>query len=66
MVVDFPENSNSDFVKQLNYQVGPASELRIAVFLLPDRDSTLDAAVALNVLSIDTDVNKPQRQPAPV
>lgn len=65
MVVDFPENSNSDFVKQLNYQVGPASELRITVFLLADRDSTSDAAVALNVLSIDTDVNKRQRQPAP-
>ena len=65
MVVDFPENSNSDFVKQLNYQVGPASELRITVFLLADRDSTSDAAVALNVLSIDTDVNKQQRQPAP-
>ena len=65
MVVDFPENSNSDFVEQLNYHVGPASELRITVFLLADRDSTSDAAVALNVLSIDTDVNKGQLQPAP-
>ena len=65
MVVDFPENSNTDFSQQLKYKVGNASELRITVFLLADRDSTSDAAVALNVLSIDTDVNKQQRQPAP-
>jgi hypothetical protein len=61
MVVDFPENANNDFVKQLNYKVGSASELRITVFLLADRDSTSDAGVTLNVLSIDTDVNKQQR-----
>ena len=34
MVVDFPENSNNDFVQQLKYKVGDASELRISVFLL--------------------------------
>ena len=38
MVVDFPKNSDNDFVQQFNYKVGSASELRISVFLLADRD----------------------------
>ena len=56
MVVDFPENSNTDFSQQLKYKVGNASELRITVFLLADRDSTSDAGVALNVLSMDAKI----------
>jgi hypothetical protein len=64
MVVDFPDSSNGDFVKQFNYEVGSASELRITIFLLADRDSASDAGVSLNVLSIDTDVNKHQSAPA--
>jgi hypothetical protein len=60
MIVDFPQNSNNDFVQQLNYKVGDASELRITVFLLADRDSTSGAAVNLNVLAIDTDITKHQ------
>jgi hypothetical protein len=60
MIVDFPQNSNNDFVQQLDYNVGNASELRISVFLLADRDSTSGAAVNLNVLAIDTDITKHQ------
>ena len=60
MVVDFPKNSNNDFVQQFNYKVGSASELRISVFLLADRDSKSGAAVNLNVLAIDTDTAKHQ------
>jgi hypothetical protein len=63
MVVDFPANSNDSFVKEFDYTVGNASELRITVFLLADRDSTSDAAVNLTVSSIDTDTNKHQPQP---
>ncbi len=63
MVVDFPKNSDNDFVQQFNYKVGSASELRISVFLLADRDSKSGAAVNLNVLAIDTDTVKHQREP---
>jgi hypothetical protein len=58
MVVDFPPNSGNDYVQQLNYKVGNASELRISIFLLADRDSKSSAAVSLNVLAIDTDMTK--------
>jgi hypothetical protein len=61
IVIDFPENSNNDFVQQLKYKVGYASELRISVFLLADRDSKSDAAVNLNVQAIDTDIIKHKR-----
>ena len=61
--VDFPEGSDNDFVQQFNYKVGSASELRITIFLLADRDSASDAGVSLNVLSIDTDVSKHQSAP---
>ena len=63
MVVDFPKNSDNDFVQQFNYKVGSASELRISVFLLADRDSKSGAAVNLNVLAIDTDTAKHQSEP---
>jgi hypothetical protein len=61
VVVDFPENSNNDFVQQLKFKVGYASELRIRVFLLADRDSKSDAAVNLSVQAIDTDIVKHKR-----
>ncbi len=61
MVVDFPENSDDSFLKQFSYKVGNASELRITVFLLGDRDSTSNDGVNLSVTSIDTDVLKQQR-----
>lgn|GEM_PF-1900555 len=60
-VADFAENSNTDFIQQLKYKVGSASEVRITVFLLADRDSTSDSAVHLNVTAIDTDILKHQR-----
>jgi hypothetical protein len=62
-IVDFSESSDNDFVQQFNYKVGSASELRITIFLLADRDSASDAGVSLNVLSIDTDVSKHQSAP---
>ena len=58
MVVDFPPNSDNDYVQQLNYKVGNAAELRISIFLLADRDSKSSAAVSLDVLAIDTDLTK--------
>jgi hypothetical protein len=60
-VADFAENSNTDFTQQLKYKVGSASEVRMTVFLLADRDSTSDSAVHLNVTAIDTDILKHQR-----
>jgi len=60
-VADFPANSDKDFIQQLKYKVGSASEVRITVFLLADRDSTSDSAVHLNVNAIDTDILKHQR-----
>ena len=60
MVVDFTESSANSFLKQFNYNVGAASELRITVFLWIDRDSTSDAGGTVSVTSIDTDVNKAQ------
>jgi hypothetical protein len=57
------KNSDNDFVQQFNYKVGSASELRISVFLLADRDSKSGAAVNLNVVAIDTDTAKHQREP---
>jgi hypothetical protein len=58
MVADFPGNSNQDFVQQLKFKVGSASEVRLTVFLLADRESKSDATVKLNVLAIDTDLVK--------
>ena len=57
-VVDFPANSESDFVQQFKYTAGDAADLRITVFLLADRDSTSDSGVHVNVLAIDTDMAK--------
>lgn len=61
MVTDFTANSDKDFIQQLKYKVGSASEVRITIFLLADRDSTSDSAVHLNVTAIDTDILKHQR-----
>jgi hypothetical protein len=66
MVVDFPKNSNNDFVQQFNYKVDSASELRISVLLLADRDSKSGASVNLNILAIDTDTAKHQRDPSQI
>lgn len=60
-VADFTGDSNTDFVQQFKYKVGSASEVRMTVFLLADRDSASDSAVHLNVLAIDTDILKHQR-----
>ena len=57
-VTDFPANSNTDFVQQLNYTTGGSAEARITVFLLADRDSNSDSAVHVNVTAIDTDTAK--------
>jgi len=60
-VADFAENSNTDFTQQLKYKVESASEVRMSVFLLADRDSTSDSAVHLAVTAMDTDILKHQR-----
>ena len=57
-VTDFPANSNTDFVQQLNYTTGDAADARITVFLLADRDSNSDSGVHVIVTAIDTDTAK--------
>jgi hypothetical protein len=61
-VVDFPGNSDQDFVQQLKFKVGSASEVRLAVFLWADRESKSGATVKLNVLAIDTDLAKHRKE----
>ena len=58
MFVDFPGNLEKSFVQQFKFKVGSASEVRLTIFLLADRDSKSDATVKLNVDAIDTDVVK--------
>ena len=53
-----PTESNEGFVHQLRYKATDATEARITVFLLANRDSNSDAAVHLNVSTIDTDIVK--------
>jgi hypothetical protein len=56
MVADFPANSDNSFVQQFKYKAGSATEARITVCLLADRDSASDSAISLNVTTIDTDM----------
>ena len=58
LVTDFPPGSDNEFVQQLKYKAGDATEARITVFLLADRDSKSNAGVHVNVTAIDTDVLK--------
>jgi hypothetical protein len=53
-----PTESKEDFVHQLKYKATDATEARVTVFLLANRDSKSDAAVHLNVTAIDTDITK--------
>jgi hypothetical protein len=58
MVAYLPGESKEGFVHQLNYKAADATEAKITVFLLANRDSKSDAAVHLNVTAIDTDITK--------
>jgi hypothetical protein len=58
MVAYLPGESQEGFVHQLNYKATDATEAKITVFLLANRDSKSDAAVHLNVTAIDTDITK--------
>jgi hypothetical protein len=64
MVADFPENTtNTDFVQQLKYKAGSASEIRVTINLMADRDSKSGGEAFLNVLAIDTDLlNREDKQ----
>jgi len=53
-----PTESKDGFVHQLKYRATDATEAKITVFLLANRDSKSDAAVHLNVSTIDTDIVK--------
>jgi len=57
-MVDFPVNSDSSFVQQLNYKALNAADARITVFLLASRDLRSDSPVQVNVASIDVDLNQ--------
>jgi hypothetical protein len=57
-VVDFCGGSDTSFLHQTKFKVGSASEVRITVFLLVDRDSKSKATASLNVSTIDTDITK--------
>jgi len=56
MVADFPENTDNEFVQQLKYKAGSASEARVTINLLADRDSKSGGDAFINVLAIDTDL----------
>lgn len=57
-VVDFPGNLEKSFIQQLKFKASTASEVRLTIFLLADRDSKSDATVKLIVNAIDTDIAK--------
>lgn len=61
-VVDFPDNSNTSFLQQLDYKVGSASEVRLTLILFADRDSKSQAQANLTVDTIDTDAAKVRRE----
>lgn len=50
--------SQKEFVHRLTYKATDATEAKITVFLLANRDSKSNAAVHLNVTAIDTDITK--------
>jgi hypothetical protein len=58
-VAVFPENM-TDYVNELKYKTGAATEARVTVILMADRDSASGAQAYLNVLSIDADLLKKQ------
>jgi hypothetical protein len=60
-VVDFPEGSDTSFLHTAKFKVGSASEVRITIFTLLDRDSTSTAQASLTVDTIDTDATKQRR-----
>ena len=59
-IAALPTESKEGFVHQLKYKATEATEAKITVFLLANRDSKSDAAVHLNVTAIDTDIAKHQ------
>jgi hypothetical protein len=63
-VAVFSENTtNSEYVQELKYKAGAATEARVTIILMADRDSTSGAQAYLNVLSIDADLlNKQDKQ----
>ena len=54
-VTKFAAGMNKDFVQRLNFRTKYASEVRITVFLLAERDSAGQGAAFLGVNAIDTD-----------
>jgi hypothetical protein len=63
MTAAFQENTKDDYVKQFIFKADGAPELRITIVLVANRNSTSNAGATLNVLSIDTDINKQQTSP---
>src|SRR5262249_14150764 len=49
----YPDN---EFVQQLKYKAGSASEARVTINLVADRDSKSGGDAFINVLAIDTDL----------
>jgi hypothetical protein len=58
MTAYFPAQSKEGFVHRLNYKATDATEARVTVFLLANRDSKSGASVFVNVSAIDTDIAK--------
>jgi hypothetical protein len=58
MVAYLPGESKEGFVHRLTYKATDATEAKITVFLLANRDSKSNAAVHLNVSAIDTDITR--------
>jgi hypothetical protein len=58
MAAYLPGESKDGFVQQLTYKATDATEAKITIFLVANRDSKSNAAVHLNVTAIDTDITK--------
>ena len=59
-VADFPGDCDKEFVQELKFKVGSASEIWLTILLWADRDLKSGAEAKLNVNAIDTDAAKHQ------
>ncbi len=61
-VADFTEPSDRSFLQQIDFKPGTASDLRVTIVLIADRDSATDAAVNLSVTAVDSDTEKHKKK----
>jgi hypothetical protein len=60
--INFTKPLEKTYVEEVKYKVGAgASELRMTIVLIVDRDSKANASALLSVMTIDSDVSKLKR-----